>query len=202
MHQSMSVRQTWIAEHDPLRIVRFDDEIVDRLGYPALSPYTETYWLPLLGPSALWALRRIAGWLEAEADGFEIELAVLGHQLGLRRAAGRQSPVVRSLARLGVFALARPGHDALAVRRIVPPLSHLQARRLPAHLQQLHDRELATRPRPSSSVNVTKPAVNAPPPHPLTAGDERVGMAFGEVAASPAPPARHDDASLTGRSAR
>ena len=52
--------QAWISEHDPLGIVPLDDPLVESLGFEPRSVYAETYWLPVLGPSALWALRRLS----------------------------------------------------------------------------------------------------------------------------------------------
>ncbi len=186
MRLLMSDLQSWLSEHDPLRVVCFDDEIVDRLGYPVRSRYAETFWLPVLGPSALWALRRIAGWLEAEPDGIDFELGELGRLLGLTAGSGRSAAVVRTLARLGVFAMARPHGDEFAARRVMPPLTQRQAQRLPRELRALHARELRLGPGVDRPVNAAKSPVNAPPSGVLTAEAERVQAVFGEVAASPA----------------
>ncbi len=192
MPGSTTALQSWIVEHDPLRIVRLNDSIVDSLGYPARSTYAETYWLPLLGPSALWALRRISGWLDAERDGLELELADLARDLGLGGRVGRNSAVVHMLARLTVFGMAERRGEALAVRRIVPPLPRRHALRLPPRLAELHAREVSAT-GVDRCRDGQRPAVNAPPPPALTAETERAGTAFGEVAAPPAPvPHTHD----------
>lgn len=51
--------QTWLATHDPLRLVPLNDPVIDTVGHQPRSTYAETYWLPVIGPSALWALRRL-----------------------------------------------------------------------------------------------------------------------------------------------
>ena len=72
-----------------LAITALVDPLVERYGFDARSPYAETYWLGVVGPSAMWALRRLTAWLAAEPDGFELPLGPLGrlaHRLG---ASGR-----------------------------------------------------------------------------------------------------------------
>ena len=130
--------QAWIADYDPLAITALVDPLVERYGFDARSPYAETYWLGVVGPSAMWALRRLTAWLAAEPAGFELPLGPLGRELGLGVGVGRHAPLVRSLARLVVFDLARITDVALAVRCTVPPLAQRHLTRLPAHLVDLH----------------------------------------------------------------
>ena len=49
----------WIASHDPLTVIPLTDSVIDQLGHDVHSSYVETYWLPILGPSAIWAARRL-----------------------------------------------------------------------------------------------------------------------------------------------
>ena len=144
MPHSTPDAQTWLAEHDPLRVVVLTDPIIENLGHEPRSIYAETYWLPVIGPTALWALRRVSAWAEAQPDGTAVALADLARELGLGGGTGRNSPVVRSLARLVVFQLARLDHsrDALAVLRAVPPLARRHLLRLPTHLVERHQAEL------------------------------------------------------------
>jgi hypothetical protein len=60
-----------------LHVVDWSDPVVAALGHDSRSGYVETYWLPVLGPSCTLAARRIADWLEAEPDGFELGLGCL-----------------------------------------------------------------------------------------------------------------------------
>ena len=69
-----------------------------------------------------------------------VPLVPLSAAVGLGRGTGRNAPLIRSLARMVAFGLARvdPG-DRLAVRRRWPPLTTARARRLPGWLAQDHD---------------------------------------------------------------
>ena len=42
----------WLTMHDPLAVVAWPDPVVERFGHAPRSVYVETYWLPILGPSA------------------------------------------------------------------------------------------------------------------------------------------------------
>ncbi len=64
--------QSWLASHDPLRIVPLIDPVIETVGHAPRSTYAETYWLPVIGPSALWALRRLSARVEAEPAGVEV----------------------------------------------------------------------------------------------------------------------------------
>jgi hypothetical protein len=150
--------QAWIASIDPIPVVPLDDPVVDGLGHDPDSPYSETYWLPVIGPTALWALRRLNRWLEAAPRGYPLPLAPLARELGLGDGTGRSSPVVRSLARLICFGLAEIRGGQLMVRRKVPPLAQRHIRRLPDHLAEQHRVEteaLASPPTPHSHVTTT-----------------------------------------------
>jgi hypothetical protein len=41
---------------DTLLIRPWPDEVIDALGFDPRSPYVETYWLGILGPSTTWSL--------------------------------------------------------------------------------------------------------------------------------------------------
>jgi hypothetical protein len=115
-----------------------DDQVVEALGHDVESGYTETYWLPVIGPTALWALRRLTRWLEDAPGGYPLALAPFARELGLGDGVGRSSPVVRSIARLITFGLAEIRGGQLMVRRKVPPLARRHALRLPSHLAAEH----------------------------------------------------------------
>ncbi len=131
----------WIADHNPLTVVALPDPVIDTLGHDVSSDYVETFWLPILGPSAVWAARRLSGWLE-ESDEVEVELATLGGTLGLGQGVGRNAPIVRTLGRLVMFNMAAIRGSSVAVRSAFPPLSVRYLGRLPEFLVEQHDREL------------------------------------------------------------
>lgn len=133
---------TWITEHDPLSIVVLDNPAIDALAFDARSPYVETYWLALLGPAAVLALRRLADWLDEQPSGIEISLEDLARTLGLGQGTARHAAVVRTLDRIVQFDMAAIAGDRYAVRRVLPTLSPRYQRRLPRYLAESHTAEL------------------------------------------------------------
>lgn len=102
-------------------------------AHDARSAYVEYYWLPVLGPSATWLLRRVAGCLDDHPGGFDLDLAETAAALGISTAS--RTTVRRALDRLVDFGMAeRVGERTLAVRRLVPPLPPQRVRRLPERL--------------------------------------------------------------------
>jgi hypothetical protein len=129
--------QWWIVHHDPLQVVRLD-EGPRRERFDVRDAYVERYWLPVLGPSCVLALRRLADALEQSPHGLEIPLGALARSVGLGSGVGRCSPIVRTLTRLDDFGFAHAACDEYAVRVTAPPLSRSQVRRLPDFLAELH----------------------------------------------------------------
>jgi hypothetical protein len=129
----------WLVDHNPLPVRELCDTY-DSSWFDARSVYVETYWLPILGPSCVFAARRLAAWLQAEPNGFEISTAALATSLGLGSGVGRSAPIVRTLTRLVDFGLANIS-DTYAVRMMFPPLSARQIMRLPDHLAAAHATE-------------------------------------------------------------
>ena len=124
----------WLANRNPLTVTSWDDPVVEAAGHHVRSVYVETFWLPALGPSATWVLRRLACWLEAATAPVSVELGDLAVELGLGGGVGRSSPIVRTLARLSQFQAAGPAGDAYAVRRYLAPLPLRLASQLPSRL--------------------------------------------------------------------
>jgi hypothetical protein len=128
---------TWLVEHDPLPIGEWRESESRLCGFDARSDYVETYWLAVLGPSSVLAIRRLSWWLEAEPNGFGMSIAAFGRTLGLGPGTGRHAPVIRTLARLIDFGVARIC-DTYQVRRVLPRLTTRQIARLPDHLAAAH----------------------------------------------------------------
>jgi len=121
-------------------IVRpWPDDVLDRVGLDPRSSYVERYWLPLLGPSSILLLRRLATELEASAE-VELGIEATAQSLGLGARGGRNSPFVRTVRRCCQFHLAHyeAGEGVLLARRKLPPLTRPQVNRLPEQLQQSH----------------------------------------------------------------
>lgn len=124
-----------------LDVVTWDDPIVDSLGHPARSTYVERFWLPILGPSTTWLIRRIDTALAATPDGASLDLEAVAGALGLGSGRGRHSPLIRAFHRCCQFGMARATPEAhLAVRRNLPPLTRRQIERLPAAVRDDHER--------------------------------------------------------------
>jgi hypothetical protein len=122
-----------------LHVRPWPDDVVDRAGYDPRSPYAEDFWLPVLGPSTLWLLRRFAAGFDYSPDGFDLDLAETARSLGLSDRADRGSPFLRALNRTVGFGMAKlTGLEGLAVRRRLPPLSHRQVGHLSPALQERH----------------------------------------------------------------
>ena len=117
----------------------WDDRVVESLGFPVNSIYTETVILPVLGPSATWCLRRLGAWAEAHPNGIEIETLELARDLGLGTNLGRNAAINRTLNRLCQFDMAHwSSGDWLAVRTSVAPLPERQLSRLSPAVVQVH----------------------------------------------------------------
>jgi hypothetical protein len=146
---------------DQLTITPWADPLIDAVGYDPRSPYVEEFWLGILGPSAVWLLRRLARELEAAPEGCTVDVADLARSIGMAGKAGRQSPIARTVERVVGFGLAqRLGEDELAVRHRVPPLTRRQLVRLPDGLQASHQR-WQERESPASPVVAMKERARA-----------------------------------------
>jgi hypothetical protein len=128
----------WLAAHDPLLVTRWHDGVVDRTGFDPRSDYVEAYWLVVLGPSCVLAARRFADWLDANPDGFTIELDAFGRTLGVGASSARHAQLTRTLSRLVDFGIAAVERDAYTVRTAFPPLARRQLKRLPNYLLVHH----------------------------------------------------------------
>lgn len=121
------------------------DPVIDTLGYDVRSVYAERFWLPTLGPTALWLLRHLADRFE-ESDGapVQVPLADTSRALGLGPKQGNDSPLARAFERLSQFDLAFAHPDGMvAVRRNIAPVNRRHIRRLPSALQSAHDEWMA-----------------------------------------------------------
>ena len=134
-----------------LRIVPWIDPVADPHGVQPWSRYVELYWLPVIGPSTTWLIRRLSYGLEMHPDGLLLDLTETARSLGLGERRGKNAPFRRALQRLCTFELARPhGPDALAVRTSIPPLPLRHLSRLPDSLQASHRRWLSEQRLPEA----------------------------------------------------
>jgi len=107
------------------------------------SYYAETFWLPILGPSTLWLLRKVAERFDTEPDGFELDLIETSLSLGIPSKGGRNNPFGRAIKRVVSFKMgAMVDEQTIAIVRTMPPLHGGQVRRLTPRLANLHDQTL------------------------------------------------------------
>ncbi len=123
---------------DRLVVTSWPDPVLDQLGHDPRSGYVERFWLPVLGPSCLLLLRRLAADLERQPGGYTLDTAVWARELGIGMKGGRNGPFWRAVDRTSRFGAARRNGPRLAVRRRLPPLSSRQVSRLPVTLRSAH----------------------------------------------------------------
>ena len=120
-------------------VVPWNDPVVDEVGASVFSRYVELYWLPILGPSALWILRRIVMGFEASPHGFELDCATTAADMGLRFSPSPNNSFSRSLQRCVYFGALQVHQGGLAVRCYLPPISKRHLQRLSPALRDGHD---------------------------------------------------------------
>ena len=128
----------WLSARTAVEVVPIRQPVIEALGHDPTSDYAEQFWLPVIGPSALWAHRRLTANLLPNHSGYILDLATLGREIGLGAGTGRNSLVVRTVARLVDFHLAEIADGRLGVYTRLPPLTRRQAARLPDHLARRH----------------------------------------------------------------
>jgi hypothetical protein len=81
-----------------LTILPWSDPLLDTIGHDPRSSYAETFWLPVLGPTALLLLRHLATRFDDSPRGVELQVAEASRALGVGDRDGSSSPIVRTLA--------------------------------------------------------------------------------------------------------
>jgi hypothetical protein len=100
----MSPRHT---PHDiTLRVVPWEDPIVESRGFAVNDPYIEMFWLPVLGPTATWLYRRLVSGVLHSPSGYTINMDELARTIGVAYTQGRHNPFVRALQRCVMFGVA------------------------------------------------------------------------------------------------
>ena len=128
-----------ILTHPTIVVVPWSDPVVDEDGASVFSRYAELYWLPILGPSALWILRRIVMGFEASPHGFELDCATTATDMGLRFSLSPNNSFSRSLQRCLYFGALQVHQGGLAVRCYLPAISKRHLQRLSPALRDGHD---------------------------------------------------------------
>lgn len=124
-----------------IRLTKWTEPLTDYLGFELGTQYAEYFWLPILGPSVMWLLRRTDQILKVEPGGATISVAYLAAILGLGSTKGGSSLIERSIRRSLYFSVAkRIDDDTIAFKTKLAPLSPKQLERLPQTLQEAHAR--------------------------------------------------------------
>lgn len=129
---------SWLSTHGTVTVIPIRHPVIDALGHHPISDYGEQFWVPTIGPSALWAQRRITSGFDRHRSGYQLDIATLAGEIGLGGGTGRHSPIIRTLTRLLDFHLAEIIDDQLGVYTRLPPLTRRHAARLPEHLAERH----------------------------------------------------------------
>jgi len=136
------MKTTTLQTNGLLEVSPWHDHIIEANGFPIGDPYIEMFWLPVLGPTATWLLRRLATGLEHEPQGYTVVMDELARSIGVACTEGRHNPFTRALQRCIMFGVSHqvpsPANNALAVRTVLPSLSQRHLSRLPEQLQLLH----------------------------------------------------------------
>ncbi|HEY3833537.1 MAG TPA: hypothetical protein VGO03_14660 [Acidimicrobiia bacterium] len=118
----------------------------DTFGHDPRSWYSETFWLPTIGPTCLLLLRRMADGFDRNPEGFEVPASALASALGISESTSPNAPLQRSLRRLEQFSLlvreppASAGEAAntgVLIRRYLPAINRRHIRRLPEPVRAL-----------------------------------------------------------------
>jgi hypothetical protein len=125
-----------------INVVAWKDELVDAKGFVVNDPYVEMFWLPILGPTATWLLRRLAAGLEHSHDGYAVDMEDLARGIGVAYSTGRHNPFARALHRCVMFGVAQQlailPERTFAVRTHIPVLPQRHLTRLPEALRIAH----------------------------------------------------------------
>ncbi len=131
-----------ITNSSIINVVAWKDELVDAKGFVVNDPYVEMFWLPILGPTATWLLRRLAAGLEHSSNGYSVDMEDLARGIGVAYSTGRHNPFARALHRCVMFGVAQQlavlPERTLAVRTHIPVLPVRHLTRLPEALRIAH----------------------------------------------------------------
>lgn len=121
-----------------LTVTPWHDSTVEALGFGARSDYVEWFWLPVLGPTATWLLRRIDFGFDDFPTGYVLDARATAQALGIAARDDIGTIFARAISRLSMFGLAHSTQNGYAVRRHLPTVTQRHLQRMPAHLREAH----------------------------------------------------------------
>ncbi len=111
----------------------------------AHDPYIETFWLPLLGPTATWLMNDLCLRALIQQDSFSLQLNEISLRIGIGSREGSSSPVMKQLSRLcQAHVLYRHGENEYLVPRTIEPPRTEMFYKLKEH-KRLHHKLWMTR---------------------------------------------------------
>lgn len=134
----MPTAPTLDLRQSTIMVVPWHDHVADDNGHDVRSRYVELFWLNVLGPTALWSLRRLVDGLTEYPLGYEVDLAETAGALGLSYSTGTSNAFGKALHRCVMFGVARLDGSELAVRRHLPHVAGRHLIRMPYGLQAAH----------------------------------------------------------------
>lgn len=113
-----------------ITVERWHDPLIEQLGYPVEGDHVQTYWLPVLGPSAIVLARHLGLLMRPHLPNpWTGTAGELSRAVGL---GGATSSLVRTLHRLRQFEMASCTNESdWCLRLEFPPLSRRHLARLP-----------------------------------------------------------------------
>lgn len=136
-----------MAHGDPLNLTGVTEIVVEPWRpegdcVPARGEYVELFWLPILGPTAIMFLRRVASDLVTFPDGYVMDNTVMAACMGLHAHTMAYVSMVNRCARYGMVRTS--DHGGLVIRDCLPRLSPRLIDRLHPVLQAEHARNGGT----------------------------------------------------------
>jgi hypothetical protein len=139
-----------------LIVVPWPDPAGDSGGHKPGSPYIETVWLGILGPSTTLCWQRLSR-LASTRPGATVDTTDLAVSVGLGANLGRNAPISRTLGRMVNFGAALRSGDSLAVRRALPDIPERMVGRL-SHSARLAHQHWSSLRQPAPIVtNAARP---------------------------------------------
>lgn len=124
----------WFVAHPSFDVRRWSAQVDEGCRFDARDLYVEMFWLPILGPSSVLAVRRFADLLTDEPGGARVDLVEFGSSLGIGTGTGRHTQINRTLGRLIDFGIACISEEHLEVHTTLPSVPSGLRRRLPLSL--------------------------------------------------------------------
>ena len=107
-------------------------------SFLANDPYINTFWLPILGPTATLLLNSLLTRALCETEPWEQEVNDLSKSIGVGNREGNSSPIVKNLKRLCYFGLISKYQDKYYVPTNIPNIEQNNLRKLNISLQSEH----------------------------------------------------------------